>query len=126
LFLIFIGGILILFIYITSLASNETFKFSLKLNKFYFYLFFLFFIIIILLIFDFKNLILNNKIINNENSPIIRFNFSIEKNIFLLNKIYNFPINLITILLVNYLFLTLIATVKITNIFQGPIRPKIF
>jgi len=112
--------------YITSLASNETFKFSLKINKIYFYLFFLLSSIIILIIFDFKNLILNNKIINNENSSFIRFNFSLEKNIFLLNKIYNFPINLITILLVNYLFLTLIATVKITNIFQGPIRPKIF
>lgn len=51
------------------------------------------------------------------------------KNLFLennltLNKLYNFPINIITILLINYLFLTLIATVKITNIFEGPLRPK--
>jgi len=33
LFLIFIGGILVLFIYVTSLASNEIFSFSIK--KFY-------------------------------------------------------------------------------------------
>jgi NADH-ubiquinone oxidoreductase chain 6 len=50
-------------------------------------------------------------------------NITADKNNFLLIKIYNFPINIITILLVNYLFLTLIATVKITNIFKGPLRP---
>jgi hypothetical protein len=41
-----------------------------------------------------------------------------------LNKLYIFPINLTTILLIMYLFFTLIAVVKITNIFEGPLRPK--
>ena len=31
-----------------------------------------------------------------------------------LNKLYNFPTNILTVLLINYLFLTLIAAVKIT------------
>jgi NADH-ubiquinone oxidoreductase chain 6 len=48
----------------------------------------------------------------------------IEKNKIILNKIYNFPINIITIILVFYLFLTLITSVKITNIFKGPLRTK--
>lgn len=38
-------------------------------------------------------------------------------------KLYNYPTNFITILLINYLLLTLIAIVKITNIFFGPLRP---
>lgn len=55
--------------------------------------------------------------------PLLK-NLTTENN-FILNKIYNFPVNLITVLLINYLFLTLIATVKITNIFEGPLRSKI-
>ena len=125
LFLIFMGGILILFIYITSLTSNETFIFSLnfKLSKFFFLL-----IIIIITIFiyltDFKSLFIINKTLNSETFNLIFIKTLIEQNNLILNKIYNFPINIITIILVNYLFLTLIATVKITNIFKGPLRPK--
>ena len=126
LFLIFIGGILILFIYITSLASNETFIFSLnfKLSKFFFLLITI--IIIFVYLTDFKSLFIINKTLNHETFNLIFIKTLIEQNNLILNKIYNFPINIITIILVNYLFLTLIATVKITNIFKGPLRPKTF
>jgi NADH-ubiquinone oxidoreductase chain 6 len=124
LFLIFIGGILILFIYITSLASNETFIFSLnfKPSKFFFLLITI--IIIFVYLTDFKSLFIINKTLNSETFNLIFIKTLIEQNNLILNKIYNFPINIITIILVNYLFLTLIATVKITNIFKGPLRPK--
>lgn len=56
------------------------------------------------------------KIIN-----LINLNY---ENLSSLNKLYNYPTNLISILLINYLFLTLIASVKITNIFKGPLRTK--
>jgi len=49
----------------------------------------------------------------------------INENILILRKLYNFPINLITILLINYLFLTLIIAVKITNLYKGPLRSNI-
>lgn len=71
-----------------------------------------------------QKLIFFNKINIFENRNIIFLKNLILENNFILNKIYNFPINLITILLINYLFLTLIITVKITNIFEGPLRPK--
>lgn len=124
LFLIFIGGILILFIYITSLASNETFIFSLnfKLSKFFFLLITI--IIIFVYLTDFKSLFIINKTLNSETFNLIFIKTLIEQNNLILNKIYNFPINIITIILVNYLFLTLITSVKITNIFKGPLRPK--
>jgi NADH-ubiquinone oxidoreductase chain 6 len=41
-----------------------------------------------------------------------------------LNKLYNFPTNFLTVLLINYLFLTLIAAVKVTNVHYGPLRPQ--
>lgn len=39
-----------------------------------------------------------------------------------INKLYNFPSNIITIILINYLLFTLIITVKITNFSKGPLR----
>jgi NADH-ubiquinone oxidoreductase chain 6 len=124
LFLIFIGGILILFIYITSLASNETFKLSInhKLIIFYFLIFCL--IILLYYIFDFKNITIETKKINTDKNSFFILKTLIENNKIILNKMFNFPINITTILLVFYLFLTLIISVKITNIFKGPIRTK--
>jgi len=49
----------------------------------------------------------------------------INENILILRKLYNFPINLITIILINYLFLTLIVSVKITNLYKGPLRSNL-
>jgi len=121
LFLIFLGGILVLFIYVTSLASNEIFTFSIKI---------IFISIIILSLFSFIILFLDFNLINSffiNNNEIIKINnlnSFINENTIRLNKLYNFPTNIITILLINYLFLTLVAVVKITNIFYGPLRPK--
>lgn len=63
-----------------------------------------------------------NFILNNEINSLIQFSF-INEDIISLNKIYNFPTNIITILLINYLFLTLLITVKITKKNYGPLRP---
>lgn len=120
LFIIFLGGMLVLFIYVTSLASNEIFNFSIKILLVNFFL--LIFINFFILFFD-KTLIINYSK-NYESSLLtLQYRFLPENNL-ILNKLYNFPTNLITILLIIYLFLTLIAIVKITNIFEGPLRPK--
>jgi len=118
LFLVFLGGILVLFIYVTSLASNEIFNLSIKL------IILSLIILILTIIINFfidKNIIIsflnNNEIIQN-----IIINFIKENNLNL-NKLYNYPSNIITLLLINYLLITLIAIVKITNIFYGPLRP---
>lgn len=121
LFLIFLGGILVLFIYVISLASNEIFNF--KFFPLIIIFFSLFLSIILFYIID-KNLIITY-FSNNEISSTINIKSFLIENTTILNKIYNFPINLITILLIIYLFLTLIAAVKITRIFEGPLRPKI-
>lgn len=120
LFLIFLGGILVLFIYVTSLASNEIFSFSIKI--FIISIIILFISLIIILVID--NRIIANFLRNNEVYSIIDIKSFINENTVSLNKLYNFPTNMLTILLINYLFLTLIAVVKITNIYEGPLRPK--
>lgn len=120
LFLIFLGGILVLFIYVTSLASNEIFNFSIKILTFRILNFVL---IYFSLIFIDKNIIINY-LINHENESIREMKNLLIENSLTLNKLYNFPINILTILLIIYLFLTLVAVVKITNVFEGPLRPN--
>nr|YP_010022677.1 NADH dehydrogenase subunit 6 [Lucilia papuensis]QOP39525.1 NADH dehydrogenase subunit 6 [Lucilia papuensis] len=118
LFLVFLGGMLVLFIYVTSLASNEMFTFSIKLLLISSMIFST---MIIMLFFMDKNLLLQYQ--NLEIKSIYEMNSYLMENSLSLNKLYNYPTNLLTILLMNYLLITLIAVVKITKLFKGPLRP---
>lgn len=104
LFLIIIGGILILFIYITRIASNEKFKITINLPLIFLFISFLLFRFFILEIYELES-----------------FNSLYELE-FNLNKFINFPNLLIIFLIIIYLFIVLIATVNITNINYGPLR----
>nr|YP_010728421.1 NADH dehydrogenase subunit 6 [Stictochironomus akizukii]WEF49649.1 NADH dehydrogenase subunit 6 [Stictochironomus akizukii] len=123
LFLIFLGGMLILFMYMTSIASNEEFKFKINMKMTILMIMYFTMTIMFLYLLNDK-LLFFNKISNLETSEIFFYKTLIIENNLMLNKMYNFPMNMITIMLVNYLFLTLIAVVKITNIFEGPLRTK--
>lgn len=114
------GGILVLFIYVTSLASNEIFSFSMKILTTC--IIFLFIVFVITFIID--KIIISPLTINIEIINLNNLNLFIKEDTLNLNKLYNYPTNLITLLLINYLFLTLIVIVKITNIFKGPLRPS--
>nr|YP_008080898.1 NADH dehydrogenase subunit 6 [Tarragoilus diuturnus]AFW98791.1 NADH dehydrogenase subunit 6 [Tarragoilus diuturnus] len=121
LFLVFLGGMLVLFIYITSLASNEMFTIPMKMVPLI--LMILTTTIIIYTIMDSSmwSLMFNNSdMLNKINlSSVTHAETPLP-----LTKLYNKPTDLVTLMMVLYLFLTLIAVVKITNIFQGPLRPK--
>lgn len=117
LFLVFLGGILVLFIYVTSLASNEIFRFSTKLFLINILLLSLSLIIILLIQDNIQFLLINNNEIQNFTFHLIN-----KENYLIINKLYNYPTNLTSLLLINYLFFTLIATVKITNFYYGPLR----
>nr|QJQ72525.1 NADH dehydrogenase subunit 6 [Nymphalis ladakensis] len=119
LFLIFLGGLMVLFIYVSSIASNELFKMSFFNKSFYLYM-----ILIMIISYFFKNNLfwmnfsINDEMINYFNSFLF---FNNELN-FNLSKLYNKQTYLLTLMMIIYLFITLIATVKITNIFFGPLR----
>nr|YP_009732598.1 NADH dehydrogenase subunit 6 [Anarta trifolii]QHS71317.1 NADH dehydrogenase subunit 6 [Anarta trifolii] len=120
LFLTFLGGLLVLFIYVSSIASNEMFKSMINLKK----MFFISLITMLLIKFMFIN---NISWMNlSMNSDMDNFSqmmlFMNNENKINLSKLYNNQTFLIMMMLVIYLFITLIAVVKITNIFYGPIR----
>nr|AND96325.1 NADH deshydrogenase subunit 6 [Onitis falcatus] len=111
LFLIMIGGMLILFIYMTSVASNEIFMPSIKI----FYFFMSMFLISLILYYFIDNFFwtLNNS-----------FNGEINSNQFYwsLNKYFNYPNNMIMYMLILYLLITLLTIVKITDFKKGALR----
>nr|YP_009471358.1 NADH dehydrogenase subunit 6 [Sibylla pretiosa]AVE15493.1 NADH dehydrogenase subunit 6 [Sibylla pretiosa] len=112
LLLIYLGGMLVLFMYVTSLASNEMFFYS---NKIFSMIILLPIIFIVFYYFMFNYSM--NLYENMENSSMLN---SLLNNFLL--KMFNQPINMIMILIASYLFLTLIAVVKIINIYKGPLR----
>nr|UFR82913.1 NADH dehydrogenase subunit 6 [Protaetia speciosa jousselini] len=111
-FLIMIGGMLVLFIYMTSVASNEKFSFSIKLTMMTLLLF---------LSMMFITLMLDSFMININNLYEESFHSNMNYNLSL-NKFLNYPMMMILLLMIIYLLITLIAVVKITNIKQGPLR----
>nr|YP_010363321.1 NADH dehydrogenase subunit 6 [Cladiucha magnoliae]UNY39797.1 NADH dehydrogenase subunit 6 [Cladiucha magnoliae] len=116
LFLTMIGGMLILFIYMSSLSSNQKFYF----NKFIF-IYYLMFLLI------FMWLMMNMYIYLNFQNENLYLNYEIKNNFFMkmsLNKLYNYPTNQIMLILINYLLLTMFIVVKITNIKMGSLRKK--
>lgn len=113
LFLIFLGGLLVLFIYVASLASNEPFKFSILSITLLISLILFF---VILLFIDIN--ILSSKL-SFINSSLIIDNFNHLK---LVGSIYRSSTINLTLYLVMYLLLTLFAIVKITGNEFGPLR----
>nr|YP_010952499.1 NADH dehydrogenase subunit 6 [Macroglossum pyrrhostictum]WMQ52753.1 NADH dehydrogenase subunit 6 [Macroglossum pyrrhostictum] len=118
LFLTFLGGLLVLFIYVSSIASNEMFSLTNNMKIMIFIIFFF----IIIQITLFKNLNWMNLINNSEMNNFLNFIFINNENKINLNKLYNNNSSMLMMLLIIYLFITLIAVVKITNIFYGPLR----
>nr|UZF66149.1 NADH dehydrogenase subunit 6 [Neodiprion qinghaiicus] len=113
LFLILLGSLLIIFIYVSSLISNVKFLFNkwMLMN-----------IIIILSIFMFMKF--NNMNILFED--LMKFSdMDTNKNFLMkmsMNKLFNKPIYIISFMMMNYLFITLIIVVKISNINMGSLR----
>nr|ALO70571.1 NADH deshydrogenase subunit 6 [Eusphalerum torquatum] len=109
LFLIMVGGMLVLFIYMTSIASNEKFTFS---NLIFMMMFMMLMIMLIMYMnidmYQYYSMNMYNK---------LNYTFS-------LNKFLNYPSNILLFMMIIYLFITLIAVVKITNIKIGPLRQK--
>nr|YP_009348216.1 NADH dehydrogenase subunit 6 [Sinopodisma wulingshanensis]APX55793.1 NADH dehydrogenase subunit 6 [Sinopodisma wulingshanensis] len=117
LFLTFLGGMLVLFIYITSIASNEMFQPKSIIMIFSFILWII--ILMILIVLD-KTMFMD--FFKNTESMNINNLINYQEMTFSLEKLYNNPTFIITMFMMIYLFLALLAVVKITNINQGPIR----
>nr|URX53121.1 NADH dehydrogenase subunit 6 [Cryptotermes domesticus] len=109
LFMVFIGGMLVLFIYVTSLASNEMFSLSTKM----------------LLMSASMMMMVSmtaSKWTNHDSSDSTTYNTTSDEIILMTSKLYNQPSGTLTILMALYLLMTLIVVVKITNVSKGPLR----
>nr|URH16642.1 NADH dehydrogenase subunit 6 [Amitermes californicus] len=108
LFMIMIGGMLVLFMYMTSLASNEMFSPSNKM---------LMATMTLLPILTYMMpTVTNNKEMNTHNTMT-------ENEILTTTTVmYNQMMGIMTTLLVLYMLLTLIVVVNIINVSKGPLR----
>nr|WFP43289.1 NADH dehydrogenase subunit 6 [Hemigyrus spinosus spinosus] len=122
LLLVFLGGMLILFLYITSMASNEIFS----TNQLPPVTMITSMISLLMLIKYSMNdqMFWNLFTLNTDTHSIIMDNLFLpyECQYYMLLKLYNTPASILTLMLMIYLLLTLIAIVKITNLFMGPLR----
>nr|YP_010586222.1 NADH dehydrogenase subunit 6 [Gumaga orientalis]UZZ43984.1 NADH dehydrogenase subunit 6 [Gumaga orientalis] len=119
-FLIFIGGLLILFIYISSLNSNKFYQFNFKKMLFMMIMIMLM-MLTIMIMKNYHMQIFDNIEINKFNSYFWMLNYEYENNNEL-NKLYNKNSMMISVMLMNYLLFVLIVCVKITNFYYGPLR----
>nr|YP_009093674.1 NADH dehydrogenase subunit 6 [Ocypode ceratophthalmus]CEG06211.1 NADH dehydrogenase subunit 6 [Ocypode ceratophthalmus] len=111
LFMVFLGGMLVLFIYVASIASNEVFTFSVP------YLLLITFMILFSLLTLFVDPLM---MLSNSCLPNSSLSFFFTQHI--TSWIYNVPSMSFTIFIISYLLLMLIVVVKIVNMFKGPLR----
>nr|AML25946.1 NADH dehydrogenase subunit 6 [Staphylinidae sp. BMNH 1274220] len=112
-FLIMVGGMLVLFIYMTSIASNEMFNLSKNLM-----------ILTISMMMIYSMMLLSDSYMYMALQMFFEsMNYNNQIN-FNLIKYFNHPSMIIIFLMIIYLFITLIAVVKITKIEYGPLRQQ--
>nr|URX53277.1 NADH dehydrogenase subunit 6 [Calcaritermes sp.]URX53355.1 NADH dehydrogenase subunit 6 [Calcaritermes sp.] len=110
LFMVFVGGLLVLFIYVTSLASNEMISLSTKM------------VVVISTTMPMVATIGGWAKMNSSEFTSLYSSTLTDEISMLTSKFYNQPNGLTTILMALYLLMTLIVVVKIVNISSGPLR----
>nr|YP_009827456.1 NADH dehydrogenase subunit 6 [Paulhutchinsonia pilosicollis]QIV24533.1 NADH dehydrogenase subunit 6 [Paulhutchinsonia pilosicollis] len=116
LFIVMAGGMLVLFIYMTSIASNEKFSFSANLLI----------ILLIMILISATALIIDTYL---SATSVFMYDLtpqnSMKDHSKSLNKFFNQPNLPNMYMIIIYLFITLIMVVKISNIKYGPLRQKL-
>nr|YP_009351336.1 NADH dehydrogenase subunit 6 [Crenetermes albotarsalis]AQP29296.1 NADH dehydrogenase subunit 6 [Crenetermes albotarsalis] len=108
LFMIMIGGMLVLFMYMTSLASNEMFSPSNKMLMIT--------LVMLPLLTPMMSNMINNKEISTHETMMENETMTTT------TVMYNQMMGTMTTLLVLYMLMTLIVVVNIINVSKGPLR----
>nr|QDO72174.1 NADH dehydrogenase subunit 6 [Gargara sp. 16071360] len=103
-FLTMIGGLLIIFMYMSSITSNEMLKLNLNMM-----------LPLILMMLIMEEMTLND---SNQEFQMIQSSVS---NMMSMNKMYSKSMSM-TMMMVLYLLLTMISVNKIIKLFEGPLR----
>nr|YP_010430495.1 NADH dehydrogenase subunit 6 [Notobitus montanus]USS57992.1 NADH dehydrogenase subunit 6 [Notobitus montanus] len=104
-----LSGMLVLFIYMASVASNEKFFMSYKL-------------IILSTILSLMSMLM--QIMMEDNNEFTNMESTITTEKLSLNMLFNCKFKMITITMTLYLFFTMITVSFIVNITEGPLRTK--
>lgn len=110
LIIVFLRGSIVIFIYITSISSNETISLEIKF--------------IPLILISSVILLINNNLIfrfNIKNLNPLK-NLTNSNSVELIYKTYNISLNLLTLFIIIYLLLIIIVAVKITILSKTPLR----
>nr|YP_010411453.1 NADH dehydrogenase subunit 6 [Meliboeus sinae]URN73099.1 NADH dehydrogenase subunit 6 [Meliboeus sinae] len=107
-FIVMVGGLLVLFIYMTSVASNEKFNISSKTTT-----------LTIMSLFLFMILKPKINLLNNSCNTMMNFNISWMNS---LVKFFTAPQSSILLLMMIYLLIALVAITKISKSDNGPLR----
>nr|UQJ75115.1 NADH dehydrogenase subunit 6 [Neotermes sp.] len=111
LFMVFVGGMLVLFIYMASLASNEMFSLSMKM------------MMMAAAMIMMMSMIKDQTTTNSKETSMYNLTVTSSDEIILMtSSLYNQPNGMMTILMAMYLLMTLIVVVKVTNVSSGPLR----
>nr|QWX95319.1 NADH-ubiquinone oxidoreductase chain 6 [Plaxiscelis limbata] len=103
-----LSGMLVLFIYMTSVASNEKFFSSIKLS---------FFMITMIML-----AITMQMMDNNSDNEMYMNMYNTPMESMMMNSLFNSKTKYITMLMVMYLFFTMITVSMIVNLQEGPLR----
>nr|QKY63782.1 NADH dehydrogenase subunit 6 [Triatoma barberi] len=109
-----LSGMLVLFIYMASVASNEKFHTSWSMTMY----------IIPLSLSSVILFFMVDQLENESMWSTMKKNTLGAEQLMSLNKLFNLNNMSITMLLVSYLFLTMIAVTYVANIYEGPLRMK--
>nr|YP_010736894.1 NADH dehydrogenase subunit 6 [Pedionis sagittata]WEP24768.1 NADH dehydrogenase subunit 6 [Pedionis sagittata] len=109
-FMMMIGGMMILFMYMSSIASNEKFKMNINITM----------LMLMTTIYT-EDLLSENQIMENE-----YFNKIENQEMISMTKLYNKKSLLLTMFMVMFLLLTMISVSKIVMHHKGPLRMKTY
>lgn len=116
-FLIFLGAILVLFIYVASLAANEQFNFNIRQTSITVFL-----TLLLLITIFFLDPILRAETVKSETSShwLSYLQNPLPSTT---SSLYEIPSSQFTLFIISYLLLALIIIVKIINVKSKPLRP---
>nr|YP_010990679.1 NADH dehydrogenase subunit 6 [Pitambara triremiprocta]WOW99123.1 NADH dehydrogenase subunit 6 [Pitambara triremiprocta] len=111
LFITIISGLMIMFMYMLSIASNEKFNLKIKILLFY-----------VMMLSSIKLLNYDKTIEIILNFKNMKFNMMENEEIKTTSKFFNLNKSNITILMMIILLITMISVSKISNSFEGPLK----
>nr|WEL32825.1 NADH dehydrogenase subunit 6 [Pentaspinula unispinula] len=115
LFLVMLGGMMVLFMYITSIASNEMLNFNKNISVF---------VVLLLMIIMSINIdkYMTSSDMNNSEMYVFNQMINIKEMSEMMKKLYNKPTYIMSLMMMMYLLFTMIVVIKIINIKKGPMR----